>query len=338
MEVTPASKDLLHLNLVGRSPALHAIIDTIKQVAKYDVTVAIYGETGTGKEVVARALHYAGTRSAHPFIPVNCGALTDSLFESELFGHERGAFTDAHREHAGLIEQAEGGTLFLDEIEALSPRGQVALLRFLQDKGYRRIGGKSQHTADVRIIVASNVPPEELRKNAERFRDDLYYRLNVLPVFIPPLRQRREDIAPLAQHFLTVFKARYDLPEKYLGEAGMAWLLEQDWLGNVRELENTLQRGLLLANGDEIEPRHLQITEDTATAAPPDATAATQRLQFNAAREQLIETFEHKYLHNLLACSGGNITRAARMAGKERRTLARLLKKHQIDPACYSTR
>ena len=329
---------MLRINLVGQSRALLSIIELVSQVAKYDVTVAIYGETGTGKELVAQALHYTGTRSAGPFIPVNCGALTDSLFESELFGHERGAFTDAHREHAGLIEQAKGGTLFLDEIEALSARGQVALLRFLQDHSYRRVGGKAQYTADVRIIVASNVPPGELHKDTTQFRKDLYYRLNVLPVFIPPLRERREDIQPLAQHFLTVFKTRFNLPKRHLGEAGMRWLLRQDWHGNVRELENTLQRGLLLASGDEIEPQHLELPVDAEATSAADATAGIQHLQFNAARMQVIETFEHEYLQNLLARSGGNITRAARMAGKERRTLGRLLMKHRIDPAQYSTR
>lgn len=330
--------DLLGINLIGRSRALCVVIGMIRRLASHDVTVAIYGETGTGKELVAQALHYTGARAAGPFIPVNCGALTDTLFESELFGHERGAFTDARREHAGLVAQAEGGTLFLDEIEALSPRGQVSLLRFLQDRTYRRIGGKRQHTADVRIVVASNVAPEQLLADHDHFREDLFYRLNVLPVHIPPLRERREDIALLARHFLAIFRARFDLPVKTLGEAGISWLLEQDWPGNVRELENTLQRGLLLAEGDEIEPRHLQPPGEDGTTTVMQGTAAMRQLPFNEARARVLETFEHDYLENLLACSGGNITRAARTAGKERRSLGRLLKKHHIDPARYSSR
>jgi DNA-binding NtrC family response regulator len=332
------SEALLQVNLVGHSRALRTVVSTIRRIADHDVSVAIYGETGTGKELVARALHYTGARCTGPFIPVNCGALTDNLFESELFGHARGAFTDARRDHAGLVEQAERGTLFLDEIEALSPRGQVALLRFLQDKSYRRVGGNRQLTADVRIIVASNVAPDSLHGDANRFRDDLYYRLNVLPILVPPLRERREDIALLAQHFLTLFKARFNLPGKYLGQAGMAWLLEQDWPGNVRELENTLQRGLLLAEGDEIEPRYLQAPAESGTTACAEDTADMQSLPFHEARARVVEAFEHAYLQDLLARSGGNVTRAARTAGKERRSLGRLLKKHRIDPARYSTR
>jgi DNA-binding NtrC family response regulator len=337
-ESTVTDEDLLAINLIGCSPALRDVADLVRRAAGHDVTVAIYGETGTGKELVAQALHYIGRRAAGPFIPVNCGALTDTLFESELFGHERGAFTDARREHDGLIEQADGGTLFLDEIEALSPRGQVSLLRFLQDRSYRKVGGRRQQTADVRIIVASNVPPDRLLADHEHFREDLYYRLNVLPVHLPSLRERREDIVPLAQHFLTIFRARFDLPRKYLGDAGMAWLLEQDWPGNVRELENTLQRGLLLAEGNEIGPRHLQMSMNQATAAGLQGSAPLQSLPFNEARARVLESFEHDYLQELLARNGGNVTRAARKAGKERRSLGRLLKKHHIDPSRYNSR
>jgi DNA-binding NtrC family response regulator len=214
----------------------------------------------------------------------------------------------------------------------------VALLRFLQDKSYRKVGGNRQHTADVRIIVASNVAPDSLHGDTNRFRDDLYYRLNVLPILVPPLRERREDIALLAQHFLTIFKARFDLPGKYLGQAGMEWLQEQDWPGNVRELENCLQRGLLLAEGDEIEPRHLQEPAETGTTACAEDTADMQSLPFNEARQRVVEAFEYDYLQALLVRSGGNVTRAARKAGKERRSLGRLLRKHHIDPARYSTR
>jgi len=337
VEAPSISLDLLELNLVGRSAEMLEIIETIRRIANYNITVAIYGETGTGKELIAQALHYTGNSSVGPFIPINCGALTDSLFESELFGHERGAFTDACREHDGLIKQAENGVLFLDEIEALSPKGQVALLRFLQDKTYRKVGGRSQYTANVQIIVASNVPPDELHGDTGRLREDLYYRLNVLPIFLPPLRERREDIAPIAQHFLTIFKARFNLPGKYLGEAGMAWLLEQDWSGNVRELENTLQRGVLLAEDNEIEPRHLQLPMESRNTECWEDTVVMFSLPFNEARARVVETFEHDYLQALLSRSGGSVTRAARQAGKERRAMGRLLKKHHIDPTHYRT-
>ena len=331
------SRDLIELNLVGRSPALKAITETVKRLGHYDVTVAIYGETGTGKELVAQALHYNSKRSTGPFIPVNSGALIDSLFESEMFGYARGAFTDARREHAGLIEQAEGGTLFLDEIEALSLKGQVALLRFLQDKVYRKVGSERQHTANVRIIVASNVPPNELHDDTSRFREDLYHRLNVLPLFLPPLRERREDIEPLVQHFMTIFKARFDVPGKRIGNEGMTWLLVQDWSGNVRELENSVQRGLLLAEGNEIKPQHLQMPTEFGNTGRGEDKATRGSLSFNDARTQVVESFEQKYLQNLMAQSGGSVSRAARLAGKERRSLGRLLKKHHIDPTSYRT-
>jgi len=334
-EVETISANIFTINLIGQSRALLEVIATIKRIADYDVVVSIYGETGTGKELIARSLHYGGTRSSGPFIPINCGAIPDNLFESELFGYEKGAFTDARQEHQGLIEQAHTGTLFLDEVEALSQKGQVALLRFLQDKQFRRVGGKKLRSADVRIIVASNVELDRLRKEPGRFREDLFYRLNVLPIRIPPLRERTEDIPLLARHFLTVFKARFNTSGKYLGRASMEWLLEGSWPGNVRELENTIQRGVLLATTDEIYPEHLQPAAAISNTQPDDDCSGLHQMTFNEAKAEAISRFERTYLHAVIRQSNGNVSTAARVAHKERRAMGRLLKKHHIIPASF---
>jgi len=218
--------------------------------------VSIYGETGTGKELAARAVHYLGSRSSGPFIPLNCGSLPDTLLENELFGHERGAFTDAKSSQPGLIEQADGGTLFLDEVEDLSAKAQAALLRFLQEGEYRPLGSKTLKRANVRVVAASNVPFLELKKTG-RLRNDLFYRLNVLPVFMPPLRERGEDILLMAEHFLIELRVRYDKPGTYLHPSSMRWIVRNDWPGNIREMENALHCGFLMAYGDAIYPHDM---------------------------------------------------------------------------------
>jgi len=319
------SSALLSINLVGRSDALLRVIDTVRRIADYDVTVSIFGETGTGKELVARALHYLSSRADGPFVPVNCGSLPDTMVESELFGHKRGAFTDASSDRAGFVEQANGGTLFLDEIEALSHKAQVSLLRFLQDLQFRRVGGSTLKTANVRIVVASNIDLQQMQ--GEQFRKDLFYRLDVLPIRLPPLRERSEDIPLLAEHFLEKFKIRYSLEEKYLGAAAVQWFTSRDWPGNVRELQNSVHRGLLLAEGNEIFPRHLQ----AEIGELPTADAASGNMQFKDAKIQAIEGFERNYLSNMLSSCNGNITQTAEQARIDRSTLGRLLKKHQIN-------
>lgn len=316
---------LLPINLVGKSAALFRVIETVKQVAEYDVTVSIFGETGTGKELVARALHYLGARADGPFVPVNCGSLQDSMVESELFGHKRGAFTDASSDRTGFIEQAIGGTLFLDEIEALSTKAQVSLLRFLQDLQFRPVGGSSLKTADVRIVVASNIDLNELRR--DQFRNDLFYRLDVLPIRMPPLRDRREDIPLLAAHFLETFKIRYCLNEKYLGTDAIEWCCSRDWPGNVRELQNSIHRGVLLSRDNRISAHHLQAE---AIESGPES-AANEVVYFRDAKAHAIDSFEQDYLRRVLGRCGGNISKAAQHAKIDRSTLGRLLKKHQID-------
>ena len=317
----------LAVNLVGRSDAMLRVIDIVKRIADFDVAVSIYGETGTGKELIARALHYMSSRIAGPFVPVNCGSLHDSLVESELFGHKRGAFTDARSDRAGFIERAAGGTLFLDEIHTLSYQAQVSLLRFLQDMQYERVGGSTLKIADVRVVVASNIDLSDSQKRGEEFRDDLFYRLDVMPIRLPPLRERAEDIPLLVEHFLEKYKTRHGLEDKYLHPSTQQWFIEQDWPGNVRQLQNCVHRGLLFAEGNEICLRHLQ----------PDVSAASAvaellgDLPFKEGKRQILERFERDYLQWIMSRCNGNITLAAQYAETDRRTLGRLLKKHHIN-------
>ncbi|MDH5191412.1 MAG: sigma-54 dependent transcriptional regulator [Gammaproteobacteria bacterium] len=322
--------DFIALNLIGSSPAFQDVLKTIQKIAVYDVAVSIYGETGTGKELAARAIHYLGARAAGPFIPVNCGSLPDSLLENELFGHERGAFTDARNEQAGLIAQADGGTLFLDEIEALSPKAQATLLRFIQDKQYRPLGGKQFKTADVRIVSASNEILEQMME-AGKFRADLYYRLNVLPITLPALRHREGDIVTLAGFFLQQFQACYNTRPKRLHHLSQQLMERHDWPGNIRELENRLHRAFLISDDDVILPAHLQFNVDEASLEQVDLLQdEVHQLPFSMAKSNVLTQFEKEYLSALMKRSKGNVTLAARHANKERRALGRLLKKHDI--------
>jgi DNA-binding NtrC family response regulator len=325
--------EFLGLNLVGQAPAFLEVLDMVKQIAGYDVAVSIYGETGTGKELVARAIHYLGPRASGPLIPVNCGALPDALVENELFGHERGAFTDARNSQQGLIAQADGGMLFLDEIEELSPKAQVALLRFLDDKRYRPLGCETLKAANVRIITASNIAFKDLRE-AGTLRDDLFFRLNVLAVSLPPLRERSEDIPLLAEHFLSSFRIRYEKPSKFLHASTERSMMNYGWPGNIRELENGLHRAFLLARDDAIFAHDVMPGMDAIDV--PATTDMAADLPFNTAKAQAISTFERAYLENLLQRSEGSVTRAARYAHKERRALGKLLKKHGLQAASFS--
>lgn len=316
--------------MIGQSADFLSALSLIERAAAYDVPVLIEGETGTGKELAARAIHYGGTRRDHPFIPVNCGAIPDTLIENELFGHQQGAFTDARKDQVGLIEHARYGTLFLDEIDALTPKAQVTLLRFLQDQQYRPLGARSTQTADVRIIAASNTDLTRLADSGA-FRLDLLFRLKIMHIILPPLRMRRGDARILAQHFLAGCAERFGNGEKTLDASTLAWLDQYNWPGNIRELENLLCREYLLAEGAVI---HI----------PPPAGLATERrakrdrrkreamtADFNTAKKQTIAEFERCYLTDILVATHGNVTQAAGLAGKERRAFGKLLKKHDID-------
>jgi len=315
----------LRSGIVGASSAFLDILAQLKRIASSEAPVLIEGETGSGKEVAARAIHYWGPRSAGPFVPVNCGALPDHLLEAELFGHERGAFTDAKLARRGLVAEANGGTLFLDEVDALSTKAQIALLRFLQDQRYRPLGSTRELWTNVRMIAATNQPLGQAI-HAGRFRSDLMYRLNILHLQLPPLRERAGDAEKLAQHFVQVFCAKYRMAAKTLDEATLHWIRTQQWPGNVRELENWVHRHLLMGDG-------LKGLLNRADNTPPAATPAVPAIaSFQRAKAEAVRQFERDYLVAVLRQAHGNVTRAAHIAGKERRAFGKLLKKHGIDP------
>jgi DNA-binding NtrC family response regulator len=322
--------------MLGRSAAFMAALDVIQRTARCDVPVLIVGETGTGKELAARAIHYGSCRRHAPFVPLNCGAVPESLCEAELFGAERGAYTDARQGRSGLVAAAEGGTLFLDEVDSLPHRAQVALLRFLQDLIYRPVGATRECQADVRIIAAASPRLHGMLESGE-FRDDLAFRLGVLEIEMPPLRCREGDARLLATHFVTQYVAQYDLRPRHLHTKSLEWLDHQAWPGNVRELDNRVRRALLLCDDTVV---HLEpvVASAASTAMPsPGAVASTRACApFNDARELALLNFERQYLEQLMQLSAGNVTRAAGMAGKERRQLGRLLKKHGLGHSASS--
>lgn len=320
-----------HLSsLAGMAPSFLRVLRELEKLADVRAPALIVGETGTGKELASRALHYLSWRRDGPFIPVNCGAIPDHLIENELFGHEKGAFTDARDRHQGLVAQAEGGTLFLDEIDSLSPKAQVTLLRFLQDGCFRPLGGHRQVTAKTSIIAATNADLEAMATTG-KFRWDLYFRLNVAQIRLPPLRERREDIAPLAQRFLDNLSQIYGQPTKRLHPESIAWLETRPWRGNVRELENTMHREYLLADGNLIRIDQGAQPDEPRQPSSPLWSALNNRVGYADARAQIVAEFEQRYLRQLMAETGGNITRAAELAKKERSTFRRLLKKHNLN-------
>jgi DNA-binding NtrC family response regulator len=328
--------ELLQMSFIGRSPAFLLAVERIRRFAACDAPVLIQGETGTGKELAARALHYLSPRRGNPFVPVNCGALPAGLIENELFGHRRGAYTDARADQRGLVEQAQGGTLFLDEVDALSPSAQAVLLRFLQTREFRPLGDARTRQVDLRIVAACNRPLRRLIAE-DAFRSDLYYRLNIMPLTMPALRERPGDIPLLAEHFLAGYREQYRAPGKHLTPEAHQRLLAHAWPGNVRELENFLHRSFLLSDDDVVrlgaELGH-EADAEPPVAAGPGAPPPTD-LDFSAAKAQVIEGFEREYLRRLLAETNGNITHAAQRAGKERRAFGKMLKRHGIDRLAY---
>lgn len=305
--------------LIGRSPIFTAVIRNILTIAKTNASVLIIGETGTGKELSARAIHYLSARAEYPFIPVNCGALPVDLVENELFGHERGAFTGAAAHHEGVIRAAEGGTLFLDEIDSLPLMAQVKLLRFLQDKEYRLLGSTKLCQANVRIIAATNGNIEKLLADGA-LRQDLYYRVNTLQVMLPPLRARPEDIPLLVQHFVAKYATEYKKVITDIAPAVLQLLLQYDWPGNVRELEHVVARAVACATQPSLRPTDIQLLHRSGTPLE----------SFRKAKTRVIAEFEKAYIHKLLLAYNGNITKAARAAGKHRRAFWELMRKHKI--------
>jgi transcriptional regulator with PAS, ATPase and Fis domain len=302
----------------------------IQRIAQCDASALIEGETGTGKELAARAIHYNSRRREGPFIPVNCGAIPESLVESELFGHRQGAFTDAKQASPGILFLAHGGTLFLDEVDALSHKAQVTLLRFLQERTIRRIGEVNERRIDVRVVAASNSRLESLVARGS-FRSDLFYRLNIMYVLLPPLRERAGDIELLAAQIIRDLNKRYDSPPVALDAASQAWLRAQPWPGNVRQLENFLEREFLLAEGQSI--LHLSTLADAE--ADEDRNLDGECWNYRSAKARLVENFDRRYLGELMRHTKGNISLAARTAGKERRDLGRMLRKYAIAAAKF---
>jgi two-component system response regulator GlrR len=308
--------------LVGNAPSFAATIHKIPIIARTDGVVLIVGETGTGKELCARAIHHLSSRRRLPFIPVDCAALPDQLLENELFGHVRGAFTDAHREQGGLVAMAEGGTLFLDEIDSLALPLQAKLLRLIEDRTYKQLGADRFAHPDIRIIAAANRQLDDLVRE-KQFRSDLFFRLNVLQLRLPSLRERRCDIPLLAQHFVEQAVNIVRTSRKTLTRPALEKLMAGDWPGNVRELFNVIQQAVTFAEGPLILAHHI-MPEDHHM--PQD-----DREGFRDAKRRAMEAFEHSYIEALLRKHNGNITRAAAEAMKDRRAFARLVKKYRID-------
>ncbi len=307
-------------HIVGRSSVVQDLLDRIGRVAPTDATVLITGESGTGKELVARALHVASRRGDKPFVPVNCAAITETLLESELFGHAKGAFTGATRARRGLFEEASGGTLFIDEIGETAPGFQAKLLRALQEGEIRRVGESTPVQVDVRVIAATN---QDLRRGVaeRRFREDLFYRLAVVPIRIPPLRERREDVPLLAAHFLRRFVKRTGA-QKTLGPDAVASLVEHDWPGNVRELENMIEQAAALSTGPGITAADIQIEARQALALPPPAPRTLS---------DAVEDAERSTIEAALDRSPGDLARVARELGVSSTTLWRKMKRHRIE-------
>jgi DNA-binding NtrC family response regulator len=316
--------------MIGQSEAFRETVQLVTKIATCDAPVVIEGETGTGKELVARTIHYQGNRHAHPFVPVNCGAIPDLLIENELFGHRKGAYTDAREDRPGLIAHARSGTLLLDEIDALSPRGQVALLRFLQDQRYRPVGGRQEQEGDVRIIAASNRDLTQLVE-AGVFREDLFYRLKILFIEIPPLRERKGDPELLAKHFVELGSKRFGKHSVEFHPDTLEWFGRYCWPGNVRELENLVYRALLLADSPIVDIPPLIQSRIDRRKRVERRSCTYDGLTYVQAKAKAMEHFETTYLRKLMTECNGNVTRAAQRAGTERRYLGRLLKKFRIE-------
>ncbi len=312
--------------IVARSAPMQQLFRTVEKIAEFKSTVLILGESGTGKELLARAVHNRSSRKDKPFVAINCGAIPENLLESELFGHVRGSFTDAVRTKEGLFEEADGGTLFLDEIGELPLPLQVKLLRVLQEDEIRRVGENRPRKVDVRILAAT-IRDLGAEVSAGRFREDLFYRLNVLSVKIPPLRDRPDDIPPLAEHFLARCNAKLGTKVQGLDPAAMKLLVDYSWPGNVRELENLIERAVILCDGDRITP---ELLTDKIRKAPP-AEAPAVPVFDDLSIKKATQTIEVDLIRRALKETGGNRTRAAKLLEISHRTLLYKLKDYGIE-------
>jgi len=302
-------------NVIGESEEMRKIFELINTVAPTDTTVMIRGESGTGKELVAKAIHLNSKRKYFPIVTVNCGAIAETLLESEFFGHEKGAFTGANFRRKGKFELANCGTIFLDEIGTISPKMQVELLRIIETKKFTRVGGNDTIKSDFRVIAATNEALEDLVKEG-RFREDLFYRLNVFSIFIPPLRERRKDIAPLAYHFLKKFSTAMNKNVTKISETAINFLINYEWKGNVRELENAIERAVVVGRGDTIELRDLPFSSENNSDAGPDLSSLSE--------------VEKRYIEKTLNQNNWNINKCAGILGIERATLYNKISKYGL--------
>lgn len=321
-------KDKFHpSNIIGNSRAMQQVYDLIAQVAKSDTTVLIRGESGTGKELVAHAIHYTSHRASQPFIKVNCAALPETVIESELFGHEKGAFTGAVSMRKGRFELANGGTIFLDEIGDLSPATQIKLLRVLQEKEFERVGGNETIRTNVRVITATNRDLEALMENGQ-FREDLYYRLNVFPIHLPPLRERRGDIILLADHFVDKYSKANHKTIKRISTPAIDLLMIYHWPGNVRELENCIERAVLLSSDEVIHGHHL----------PPSLQSAeSTNTSLHGTLDEALDKLERELIQDALKSTKGNMAKASRLLGITERIMGLRIHKHNINSKHFRT-
>ena len=315
-------------NMIGRSRAMMRVFETIEKVAPTDVTVLVRGESGTGKELVARAIHFRSPRARKPFIAVNCAAFSRELVESELFGHEKGAFTGALQRREGKFEAADGGTLFLDEIGDMALETQAKLLRVLQEKQFERIGGNQPLSIDVRIIAATNQDLETMVSQG-RFREDLYYRIKVVEIRIPPVRERRDDIPLMVRHFIDDACQRFGKPAMRLSPEAMRACLDRPWKGNARSLKAAIEQAVILAGGDEISPEDLFSGSDPegdhapapmTNHVPVGSDDGDETLTFREAKDKFVGDWEREFFIRALRATGGNISRAAERIGMYRQS------------------
>lgn len=308
-------------NIIGNSHAMQDVFERVAQVARADTTVLIRGESGTGKELIAQAIHYNSLRANKPFIRVNCGAIPETLIESEFFGYEKGAFTGAISRKKGRFELADGGTIFLDEIGDLSPMTQVKLLRVLQEHEFERVGGTETIKVDVRVIAATNANLERLMQQG-KFREDLYYRLNVFTIFLPPLRERKTDILLLADHFLLKYNRKHGKAIRRISTPAIDMLMRYHWPGNVRELENCIERAVLVCEDQAIHSYHLPPTLQTA-----ESSNTIPKMSL----EQAVAAYEKDLIQDALKSSRGTIAKAARLLNTTERIISYKIKKYNID-------
>jgi transcriptional regulator with GAF, ATPase, and Fis domain len=320
--------------MIGKSPAMRRVFETIQMVAKNDLTVLITGESGTGKDLTARAVHRLSNRQKGPFVAVNCPTVPENILESELFGYKKGAFTHATQNRTGLFQEAHGGTIFLDEIGDISPSIQTKLLRVLQEKEIKPLGDVHSILVDVRIVASTN---QDLKAKIRRqeFREDFFYRLNVLPIHLPPLRERVEDIPLLADFLLEKHCRELNKPRKSLSAELMGMFRERYWEGNIREMENVIAQGILFSPQETIQPRDLGWHGEPTRATTLDTNL--KGLAYKAAKEKNLQHFNNAYIGHVLAQYEGNVSQAARFCGLERQALQQIMRRYGIRAEKFRT-